>query len=261
MRRLRRDKRMEETNYWQSYSDMMASLLLIFVLTIAVAIVALNNYKEQLESQQKELESQKQELLNQADQYMRLKEELMAKQEQIDRIIGVKQDIIEALNEELTRQSIIINIDQQTGAIVFDASILYDRSESELKPEGIEFLDRFLPVYIGVLFSDEFKEDIAEIIIEGHTDTESGYMYNLGLSQQRALSVVEYCLSDSSLSSEQKEQLRSIITANGRSFSNPIYDGNGKVDLEKSRRVEVKFRLKDEEMIQELQKILEGDVS
>ena len=82
------------------------------------------------------------------------------------------------------------NIDQQTGAIVFDASILYDRSKSELKGEGIQFLDRFLPIYIGVLFSSEFKDDIAEIIIEGHTDTDSGYMYNLGLSQDRALSVV-----------------------------------------------------------------------
>ena len=86
-------------------------------------------------------------------------------------------------------------------------------------------------------------------------------MYNLGLSQQRALSVVEYCLSDSSLSGKQKEQLRSIITANGRSFSNPVYGENGKVDPAKSRRVEVKFRLKDEEMIQELQKILEGGLS
>ena len=67
--------------------------------------------------------------------------------------------------------------------------------------------------------------------------------------------------SDSSLSKEQKEQLRSVITANGRSFSNPVYDADGKVDLEKSRRVEVKFRLKDEEMIQELQGILErGDI-
>lgn len=62
---------------------------------------------------------------------------------------------------------------------------------------------------------------------------DSGYMYNLGLSQDRALSVVEYCLSDSSLSKEQKEQLRSVITANGRSFSNPVYDADGKVDLEK----------------------------
>jgi chemotaxis protein MotB len=250
-----------ETNYWQSYSDMMAALLLIFVLIIAVSIVALNDYKEKLAEQNEELLVRQELLEKQSEEYLKLKQELEEKQAQIDRIIGVKQEIIEALNTELSKQDIEITIDQQTGAIVFDASILYDRSQSELKEEGRECLDQFLPIYIGVLFSDEFKEDVAEIIIEGHTDTESGYMYNLGLSQQRALSVVEYCLSGSSLSAEQKEQLRSIITANGRSFSTPVYDEDGNVDSEKSRRVEVKFRLKDEEMILELQQILEGGES
>ena len=251
-------KKEEGVGYWQSYSDMMAALLLIFVLIIAVTIVALNDYKERLAAQNEELLARQDLLERQADEYMRLKEELEEKQAEIDKIIGVKQEIIEALNSEFSKEQIAINIDQQTGAIVFDASILYDRSKSQLKAEGVKFLDKFLPIYIGVLFKDEFKDDIAEIIIEGHTDTDSGYMYNLGLSQDRALSVVQYCLSDSSLSKEQKEQLRSMITANGRSFSNPVYDADGKVDLAKSRRVEVKFRLKDEEMIQELQSILEG---
>ena len=256
MRRRDHVKKEENVSYWQSYSDMMAALLLIFVLVIAVSIVALNDYKEKLAEQNEELLARQDLLEKQADEYLKLKEELEEKQAEIDKIIGVKQEIIEALNQEFSKEEIAINIDQQTGAIV-----LYDRSKSELKGEGIQFLDRFLPIYIGVLFSSEFKDDIAEIIIEGHTDTDSGYMYNLGLSQDRALSVVEYCLSDSSLSKEQKEQLRSVITANGRSFSNPVYDADGKVDLEKSRRVEVKFRLKDEEMIQELQGILErGDI-
>ena len=252
MRRRDHVKKEENVSYWQSYSDMMAALLLIFVLVIAVAIVALNDYKEKLAEQNEELLARQDLLEKQADEYLKLKEELEEKQAEIDKIIGV--------NQEFSKEEIAINIDQQTGAIVFDASILYDRSKSELKGEGIQFLDRFLPIYIGVLFSSEFKDDTAEIIIEGHTDTDSGYMYNLGLSQDRALSVVEYCLSDSSLSKEQKEQLRSVITANGRSFSNPVYDADGKVNLTKSRRVEVKFRLKDEEMIQELQGILErGD--
>ena len=244
MRRRDHVKKEANVSYWQSYSDMMAALLLIFVLVIAVAIVALNDYKEKLAEQNEELLARQDLLEKQADEYLKLKEELEEKQAEIDKIIGVKQEIIEALNQEFSKEEIAINIDK-----------------SELKGEGIQFLDRFLPIYIGVLFSSEFKDDIAEIIIEGHTDTDSGYMYNLGLSQDRALSVVEYCLSDSSLSKEQKEQLRSVITANGRSFSNPVYDADGKVDLEKSRRVEVKFRLKDEEMIQELQGILErGDI-
>lgn len=260
MQKRNHEAKEEGVSYWQSYSDMMAALLLIFVLVIAVAIVALNDYKDKLAEQNEELLARQDLLEKQSEEYLKLKEELEEKQSEIDKIIGVKQEIIEALNSEFSKEQIAINIDQQTGAIVFDANILYDRSKSQLKSEGVKFLDKFLPVYIGVLFKDEFKDDIAEIIIEGHTDTDSGYMYNLGLSQDRALSVVQYCLSDSSLSKAQKEQLRSMITANGRSFSNPVYGADGKVDLAKSRRVEVKFRLKDEEMIQELQRILErGD--
>ena len=48
-----------------------------------------------------------------------------------------------------------------------------------------------------------------------------------------------------------------FLTANGRSYSQPIYKDND-IDLDKSRRVEFKFRLKDEEMITEMQNILEG---
>ena len=150
MRRRDHVKKEENVSYWQSYSDMMAALLLIFVLVIAVAIVALNDYKEKLAEQNEELLARQDLLEKQADEYLKLKEELEEKQAEIDKIIGVKQEIIEALNQEFSKEEIAINIDQQTGAIVFDASILYDRSKSELKGEGIQFLDRFLPIYIGV---------------------------------------------------------------------------------------------------------------
>ena len=39
-------------------------------------------------------------------------------------------------------------------------------------------------------------------------------------------------------------------------MANPVLDANGNVDKDASRRVEVKFRLKDEEMISELNKIM-----
>ena len=41
-------------------------------------------------------------------------------------------------------------------------------------------------------------------------------------------------------------------------MANPILDADGNVDKEASRRVEVKFRLKDDEMIEELSKIMAG---
>ena len=49
------------------------------------------------------------------------------------------------------------------------------------------------------------------------------------------------------------------MTANGRSFSDPVLDANGFEDMDASRRVVFKFRLTDEQMIQQLKSILEAN--
>ena len=51
--------------------------------------------------------------------------------------------------------------------------------------------------------------------------------------------------------------LLSRLTANGKSSSNLIMTAEGVEDADASRRVEIKFRLRDEEMLAELQKVLE----
>ena len=72
--------------------------------------------------------------------------------------------------------------------------------------------------------------------------------------------MVTYCLSSemTGLSNAEKEDLQSIITANGRSYSDPVYAADGTVDKEASRRVVFKFRMKDSEMIDQMSEILEG---
>ena len=96
------------------------------------------------------------------------------------------------------------------------------------------------------------------IIIDGYTDTDGDYAYNLELSQQRSLAVAQYLLDIQGefLTEDQSLNLQDYLTVNGHSMANPILDGN--VDKEASRRVEVKFRLKDDEMIEELSKIMAG---
>ena len=49
------------------------------------------------------------------------------------------------------------------------------------------------------------------------------------------------------------------MTANGRSWSDPVYNADGTVNADASRRVEFKFRLKDQEMIEEMSRILEAE--
>ena len=61
------------------------------------------------------------------------------------------------------------------------------------------------------------------------------------------------------LKDKQIQELQDCLTVNGHSMSDPVLDADGNVDKDASRRVEVKFRLKDEEMIQELNKIMQAD--
>lgn len=248
MSKRRRKSNEEETSYWLSYSDMMAALLLIFVLIISFTML---QAKRQYEEKEQELEAQQKLIEKQQVQ-------MEAQQEQLDKIIGVRGDLITALRDEFDGSDLKVSVDSQTGAITFDSSVLFDSNKSDIKESGITFLNQFLPRYFNVLLEKGFKEYVSEIIIEGHTDTKADYMYNLELSQQRALSVAKYCLDEkeSTLSKKKIEELQKIVTANGRSYSDPIYNSNGSVNMSASRRVEFKFRLKDEEMVEEMMHIL-----
>ena len=185
---------------------------------------------------------------------------LAAQQSEIDKLIGMRSRIIEELRDELRGAGLDAVVDKNTGAIAFTGAVLFDSGKNELKQSGKALLNAFIPVYIRTLMSEENEDYVAEIIIEGHTDTDGSYLSNLALSQERALAVVTYCLSGemTGLSSAEKAVLQSIITANGRSYSDPVYAADGTVDKEASRRVVFKFRMKDSEMIDQMSEILEG---
>ena len=269
MARRKRKSNDEETSYWLSYSDMMAALLLIFVLIISFTMLQSKRQYEEKErellsqqnvigEQQDQLEQQKKAMESQKKIVDQQKEQMASQQAQLDKIIGVKSNLISALKDEFDGSDLSVSVDSQTGAITFDASVLFDKGKHEIKDEGKNFLDQFLPRYFSVLLKNDFHQYISEVIIEGHTDTTADYLYNLELSQQRALAVAKYCLDEksSSVSKDQIEQLQKIMTANGRSFSNPVYNSDGSIDMDASRRVEFKFRLKDEEIVEEMAQIL-----
>lgn len=271
---MKKRKKISETNYWQSYSDMMAALLLIFLLVIASAFARLwvqqENLKTQeeelkaqeteLEEQQAEMQEQQKQLEQQGTEYMRLNNQLMEAQEQLEKIIGIKAEIIESLDEELKKEDINISLDQKTGALRLEAEILFQTNESTLLPSGESYLSNFLPVYFGVLLSDRYQNYISEIIVEGNCDSRGTYEDNLVLSQERSQTVAMFCkrLMEQQLDSGQMEKLLQILSVSGRSNTNVIYNENNEENMDASRRVEIKFRLKDEEMMEEMGKILGG---
>ena len=315
----------EAFNVWRSYSDMMAGVLLLFVLLMCVTLfqaqvsydesikerdekialqeeytaellskqMALDEQSEQLKVQDEQIRDQAEELTKQqvllaelANQLKEKEEQLNAQalvlsnqeeqltlaqedidektrllavqQKRIDNIIGVKSEVVESLQKEFASQNVAVNIDSATGALTLDANIMFGVGESELTPEGEHTLYEVLPIYCKVLLSEEYIPYLGEIIIDGYTDDDGSDDYNLELSQQRSLAVAEYLLgiSEDLLTAQENVDLMDYLTVNGHSMSNLVYYPNGTVNKDASRRVEVKFRLKDDEMIQELRTIM-----
>lgn len=334
-RRRRRPVEVQETSFWQSYSDMMAGVLLMFILIICGTLFVLmqvkNSYdeselalqqreteleqtlqenqdyvdltrtqnerllsqQEQLAEQQAKLDAQQatldeqssqldaqravldqqqtalqtaQATLEQRETELTASQTLLSQQQtalenqqaQLEQIIGVKRDLIAALSDAFSSSDLRISIDEQTGAIRMDSSVLFDYDSAELTAEGEATLDALLPAYFDVVLSDEYVDYISEIIIEGHTDTAGTYTYNLSLSQARAEAVAAYCLDDGEalFTEDTLERVRGIVSASGRSWSDPVYGENGRVDAQASRRVEIKFRLSDEQMIDQMLDVL-----
>ena len=281
-----------EPRYWQSYSDMMAALVLIFILIIAVTLaiykqkrtdlekaqLQLNSTRTELEASRADLETSEEELRNSlkeleeayaqatmtqeelAAAYLEIDEakaELNATKSELKDIVGIRTDIIGELQTRFSNSS--MKVDPQTGSITFSSDVLFRYNSATLTSESKDTLKEIIPMYLGVLLQDNFRPYIAEIIIEGHTDTDGGYQSNMTLSYNRANSVAKFCMdSANGLSQTQIELLQSLMTVNGRSFSNPIYKADSEeVDMAASRRVEIKFRLKEDEMIKKITEVLE----
>ena len=228
---------------------------------LQATLAQLDEQQAQLESQQSQLEAQQSQMSAQQSQIAQQQSQLEQQQKQIEDLVGVRTQIIADLSSALREANISATVDPTSGAIALASDVLFATGESELTEAGRGRIDAFLPVYLDVLFSEEYRGYVSEIIIEGHTDSVGSYISNLLLSQQRAYSVASYVLADGYpyISEETRAHLRQVTTANGRSESDLIYAADGTEDQSASRRVVFKFRLTDEQMVAQLQSILEGD--
>ena len=200
---MRKKRKSEDSgfNVWRSYSDMMAGVLLLFVLLMCVTLFQAQKsyndamaeqeakiklqeeYTAKLLAQQTELDAQGL-LLDEQDKELESKEMLLAQmakeleekealllaqqvdldektellttqQARIDKIIGVKAEVVASLQQEFANNNVNVNIDAQTGALTLDANVMFDVDEAELTEEGERALRQILPIYCKVLLQDD----------------------------------------------------------------------------------------------------------
>ncbi|MDA3076495.1 OmpA family protein [Campylobacter sp. JMF_04 NA10] len=171
----------------------------------------------------------------------------------IRNLTGQKVKLIAELKERLGGK---IRIDSESGAMTLNSSVLFDKGSSELKESSKESFKTALEGYFSALMdNDEIRNSLDQIIIEGHTDSDGGYLYNLALSQERALAVMNFINEWN-----KDERLQKYLIASGRSYSQPVLT-DGVEDKDASRRIEIKFTLSNKEAMEEIRKFLEFDTN
>ena len=192
-------------------------------------------------------------LLVQTQIHQKMVEEFDVAKLKIKTLTGLKLNVIAKLKEKLGKS---IQIDEKSGAIKFSSNILFDQASSVLKEESKKELKNTLKKYLSTLLEDkEIRKNIESITIEGHTNSDGTYLSNLALSQQRAQAVMQF-LYDSNII--DKKLISKYINSSGRSDSDLIFAKDGVEDKDASRRIEIKFNLKNEDAMKEIQKYL-GD--
>jgi len=208
-----------------SISDMMSGLMLIF-LFIAISFMV-------------KIESEKQEMKDVVLEYRDTKVNLN------EALFSEFEDDLESWNATLTSEN----------SIVFNSpEVLFEVNESSIKSEFQSVLKEFFPKYIKILISDEYKDDIRELRVEGHTskswkNSVSGkeiYLKNMKLSQERAYSVLSFCYAlESNVSKEERAWLEKHFRANGMAYSKMR-------DEKTTRRVEFVVQMKSEKKVYEV---------
>jgi len=184
--------------------------------------------------------------------YQKMVTNMQIQKAKIKSLTGIRIKVIAALKNALGNK---INIDKKSGSLKLASNILFDKGSAILKEVAKVELKEAFEEYIGALLSNSMiRSYLDKIIIEGHTDSDGEYLYNLNLSQQRAYAVMHFLFS---LDFSKKNNIQPLLTASGRAYLDTILV-KGKEDKEASRRIEIKFKLKNEDAMHEIEKVLDG---
>jgi flagellar motor protein MotB len=202
------------------------------------------------------------------------------KQKQTDLILteyqstrdSIKADLNSIFQNDFKRWNMIL--DDNLSIKFINPQALFEVGSKEITPYYQGILIDFLPKYMAVVTDKNYADKIAEIRIEGHTDTfpmsKDGdpYMENMELSQGRARNVLAFLRSQDcfkKLTIADRERMQFLFTANGLSFSRTV-DADGNLTQEskkpavmgRSRRVEFRIITTSEKTIEEATKQVKG---
>lgn len=229
---------------WISFSDIMTGLMVIFMF-IAISYII------EVQKKQKERDV--------------IFEEFKATKEQL------YSELENAFKDDFKEWQ--VELDKDLSIKFTNPEVLFESGQTNIRPYFSTILDDFLPRYFDILLQEKYTDKIAEIRIEGHTDTVPAYRYdkdpyigNVILSQLRSAQVLKYFRNMDyyqNLDTQTEQKLQFWLTANGLSYGRTLDDNkeltvlSGKTANNNfSRRVEFRIITTSESLVDKVIKEL-----
>jgi outer membrane protein OmpA-like peptidoglycan-associated protein len=194
-----------ESPFWISFSDLMSALMVLFLVVMAVTLVAVTQSID------------------------------ASTRESIERSAAISKIMSMIANDP---KSAGVGVDQQNFRIDLGKQVRFDSGSYSINPAAGQFLRSYIPTLLKAKDTPEGRRWIRSIVVEGFTDEDGTYLYNLQLSLNRSRGVVcslfQGTSAGAALTTEQLRKAQELFLVGGYSF-NSI-----KKDKAESRRVEFK---------------------
>ncbi|WP_244506120.1 OmpA/MotB family protein [Microbulbifer marinus] len=221
----------EENPYWMSFSDIMAGLLVIFVLAVVALVLELMQKRQDWDAAINEIREAEE----------------------------VRAELLREIEQELRKKDIRVSLGENDTVLRIPEDVLAFRSGRYEVPEDER--SQKVTLEIGrVLFASIEKNDrwkyLDTVFVEGHTDKipyrNAAIQENWGLSTFRAISVWRYW-NEKLPKGQRPEELvshdhKKLFSVSGYAETRPrldtLKDPDSKKSLKKNRRIDIRFTIK-----------------
>lgn len=201
-----------ERPFWISFSDLMTALMVLFLVSMAVALMAITQ-----------------------------------KQKAIDDTIELRKKTIEqclAQVKGLTDQPQFKGVTVRGNSIDFGTLVQFeDKRHSFEKPADEMFIRAFVPEVLKVARAQSCEAWLKRVVVEGFASRTGNYLYNLNLSylrSQRVLCALLNSQAPDAISEADRKLIQTLFLVGGSSFNTAANDGAARM-----RRVEIKLEFRD----------------
>jgi outer membrane protein OmpA-like peptidoglycan-associated protein len=196
-----------ESPFWISFSDLMSALMTLFLVVMAVTLVAVTKN-------------------------VTAEEEAKILRE------GAIRNVMEKIKKASLEKKVEVN--ESTYQINLGEIVRFESGKYEIQTDAAKFLRDYIPVLLNAKTTPEGEKWMRRVVVEGFTDQDGTYLYNLGLSLDRSRSVVcalfaKPTSDERPLSNAQLDQIQDLFLVGGYSFNSV------RQDKPASRRVELKI--------------------